>query len=121
MKAAVSQNLEKRIVKQYGIVREAARDCAIVAGGNYIKQVAKLWHNLNKVAIHGKYIASSSGGVAIAKRTADPARRLAFHHLDTRLSGGNFVGHFTRPIGAIVIDDDDLVDVVAVHVHDCFY
>ena len=82
---------------------------------NNVEQVAQFGHDLYEVAVHGENVASCGGRVPVAKGASDPAWRLAIYHFHSRLFARNLSCHFTGSIGAVVVHDDDLVNIVAIH------
>src|SRR5229473_6938265 len=111
MKAAVAQNFKERIIHQHGIVRKTASDGAVVTGSDHIEEVAKLRNDLQEIAVHGEDVASGGRCVTVAQSSSDATRRFALHHFHSRLVDRNLTRYLARPVSAVVVHDDDFVDV----------
>src|SRR4051794_9886063 len=98
MKKPVAENLEKGIVDKNGFMREAAPNCAIVAGGNSIKEFAKLWDDLDKVAVHRKNVTPAGNPIAIPQRPPYPIGRCPVNQLDPCIPPDKQRRHFSRII-----------------------
>ncbi len=114
----VAHDLEERVVDEHGVVREAAADRTVPPRRHRIEQVAELRHDLHEIAVHRQDVAARRRSVAVSQRPPHAVRRRAVHQLHARLLARHLQRHGRRAVRAVVVHDDDLVNVLVVVPHE---
>ncbi len=111
MEGTIPEQLRRRVVEQHGLMREPAPDRAVVSGTNRVEQVGELADEHREVAVHRQDVPTGRRAVAVAQRESHTAGRIALDQPDARLGRGELADDGRGVIGAVVVDEDDLVQI----------
>ena len=114
VKGSIAERLEEGIVDHHGLMGEPAADGAVATRRDRIEEITDLGQDLHEITVHGQDIAAGSRGAAVPQGEPDAVGRLPVDQPDGRIRARDLSRHLGRPVGAVIVDDDDLVDVVAV-------
>jgi hypothetical protein len=114
LRLLVRSRRRRWIVDQHTSEREptAQHDLGPLSGS--VRHPTQLGQDMQEVAVHEQRKLPTSRAQPVAQHTSHSTRRLADHGADSRFPRGKFRQHLMRPTGAVVINQDYLMNVFVV-------
>ena len=111
----VAEDLQEGIAHQRRLRRKTAANGPVVPFGHRVKQPAELRGDVDEIAIDGKDVLPTRRCIPVTQRAAHSRWWLTSDQLDSQVHSPPLRGHFCRPVGAVVVNDYNFVDVIAIH------